>query len=87
MKLLQVRDRGFSVIGPVYVLGTLGLETPGSTRLDQPDFSVGPVSFPLPHPWRFYSFVITLVCVTWQSTLFARSLGYRKGGFVFFSAP
>jgi hypothetical protein len=47
MKLLQVRDRGFFVIGPGYVLGTLGLETPGSTRLDHPDFSFGPIFVPL----------------------------------------
>jgi hypothetical protein len=47
MKLLQVRQRRFFVIGPGLVLGTLGLETPASTRFDYPDFSLGPIFVPL----------------------------------------
>jgi hypothetical protein len=47
MKLLQIRKRGFFVIGPGFILRTLGLETPGSTRFDHPDFSLGPIIVPL----------------------------------------
>jgi hypothetical protein len=47
VKLFQVRQRRFFVIGPDFVLGTLSLETPGPTRFDHPDFSLGPIFVPL----------------------------------------
>jgi hypothetical protein len=47
VKLLQVGQRGFVVVGPALVLRTLGLKTPGSSGFDHPDFALGPIFIPI----------------------------------------
>jgi hypothetical protein len=46
VKLLQVGQRRFVVIGPGFVLRTLGLKTPGSSEFYYPDFALGPIFIP-----------------------------------------
>jgi hypothetical protein len=47
VKLLQVGQRRFVVVGPGFVLRTLGLKTPGSSGFDHPDFALGPIVVPV----------------------------------------
>lgn len=47
VKLLQIGERRFIVIGPGLILRTLSLETPGSTGFDHPDLSLGSIFVPL----------------------------------------
>ena len=47
VKLLQIGERRFVVIGPGFILRTLSLETPGSTGFDHPDLSLGSIFVPL----------------------------------------
>jgi hypothetical protein len=46
VKLLQVGQRGFVVVGPGFVLRTLGLKTPSPSGFDYPDFALGPIVVP-----------------------------------------
>ena len=47
VKLLQVGQRGFVVVGPSFVLRALGLKAPGSSGFDHPDFALGPIVVPV----------------------------------------
>ncbi len=47
MELLQVRQKRFIVIGPVFVLRALGLKSPGSSSFDYPNLPLGTVIVPL----------------------------------------
>ena len=43
MELLQVRQKRFIVIGPVFVLRALGLKSPGSSGFNYPNLPFGTV--------------------------------------------
>jgi hypothetical protein len=47
VKLFEIRQRRFVIIGPAFVLRTLRLETPGSAGLDDPDFSLSSIFVPV----------------------------------------
>jgi hypothetical protein len=46
VELLQIRERRFIVVGPSFVLRTLSLKAPGTSRFDHPDFALGPILVP-----------------------------------------
>jgi len=46
VKLLQIGQRGFVVVGPGFFLRTLGLKTPSPSGFDYPDFALGPIVVP-----------------------------------------
>ena len=46
VKLLQVRQRGLIIVGPIFFLRALGLKPPGSSRFDYPNLPLGTVIVP-----------------------------------------
>jgi len=43
VKLLEIGDARFVIVGPLLLIGSFGLETPGSTELDYSNLPFGPI--------------------------------------------